>query len=89
MLQYLKGRADLALMGYLQASELGYEKGQANAAWILSQDEGIPSGQSATSYVKPGTMQFQSAHALSQCLSILQMVSCKVRLILLWQHTLI
>ena len=50
----MEGRADLALMGYLKASELGYQRAQANAAWILSQNRGIPSGQSATSYVQPG-----------------------------------
>lgn len=43
-------------MGYLKASELGYEKAQANAAWILSQNQGIPLGDSATSYVQPGDL---------------------------------
>ena len=52
--QFMEGRADLALMGYLKASELGYQRAQANAAWILSQNKGIPPGQSATSYVQPG-----------------------------------
>lgn len=53
-LQYTKGRSDLALMGYLRASELGYEKAQANVAWLLSHNEGIPSGQSATNFVQQG-----------------------------------
>ena len=57
----MEGRTDLALMGYLKASELGYQRAQANAAWILNQNQGIPSGQSATSYVQPGIPRFSSA----------------------------
>lgn len=50
----MNGKPDLALLGYLKASELGYEEAQANAAWILSQNQGLLPGQSATNYVRPG-----------------------------------
>ena len=63
----MEGKADLALLGYLKASELGYEKAQANAAWILSQNQGIPAGQSATSYVQPGQLPFRFRIFDSMC----------------------
>ncbi len=53
-MQFAEGRHDWALLGYLKASEAGFELAQANAAWMLSHDYGIPPGQSARSYVEPG-----------------------------------
>lgn len=53
-MQYARGRHDLALLGYLKASELGFEAAQVNVAWMLSQNQGIPAGQSAIGYVQPG-----------------------------------
>jgi hypothetical protein len=61
--QYARGRHDLALLGYLKASELGYEVAQVNVAWLLSQNQGIPVGQSAISYVQPGETPPPSLHA--------------------------
>lgn len=54
MVQFAEGRHDWALLGYLKASEAGYELAQANAAWMLSHDFGIPPEQSARSYVEAG-----------------------------------
>lgn len=53
-MQYAEGDFPRALMLYLKASEAGYDLAQANAAWMLGQNQGIPSGQSARDFVEPG-----------------------------------
>ena len=52
--QFAEGRYDWALLGYLKASEAGYELAQANAAWMLGQGYGLPVDQSASGHVEPG-----------------------------------
>ena len=53
-MQIAEGRYDWALLGYLKASEAGYELAQANAAWMLGQGYGLPVDQSASGHVEPG-----------------------------------
>lgn len=61
-MQYMRGRYDLALLGYLKASELGYERAQANVAYMLSHNEGLPPDHSATGYVQPGKCRLHHSH---------------------------